>query len=503
MHKLYYYLILIILLISPVTTAAIPLSSYNPSLTPDTDPPEWDDGRFSGQIYRLFSQETGSISGTITLGKKAARGAFSATWAIATTTGTAHGIFNKKLIMGILKDDSTPTPIIGRLTITPCSLTMILWTPLKGIYTIYSHYDASFLYPPTGPFDIGVKSYHLIDKSRPENFTENDPDDYREMMIQLWYPRSTTNISHEAIPAPYMDPITFQWLKARSPIPLITIPDHAYQYVHPHGSIEPPIDTTDGPFPIIIFSHGYDGVYQIYTSLIEDLVSHGYIVASINHPYIAGVTVFPDNRTINVSIIPSDPEEQEAWHKLGLRSMVEDAKYVLDVLTEMNTTDPFFTGSFDLNHIGMYGHSFGGSATTICCYEDTRFNAGLTLDGFSSPESIPGGLSTPFLMMVTEDRYTNDTTLDDIWENLTGSAYLVGIKGSEHYSYTDVGILLKHLLPLIPPKLLGFGTIDQKRMINITVSLERTFFDVYLRGKNPDMLTNLLNYYSEIDYKEK
>ena len=157
----------------------------------------------------------------------------------------------------------------------------------------------------------------------------------------------------------------------------------------------------------------------------------------------------------------------------------------------------------DLTHVGMYGHSFGGGATAICCYEDTRFKAGLTLDGFSSPESISGGLATPFLMMVTQNRYNNDTILDLIWQNLTGTAFLVGIKGSQHYSYTDVGILLQHLLPLIPPNILGFGTIDQKRMVNITITLERAFFDVYLQQKNPDILTQALTTYPEISYKEK
>jgi dienelactone hydrolase len=493
---------LFLILLSPLT-AAYPLSEVSAeTFANSSNTPEWYDGHFNGQFYRLFPASNGTISGTITLGKSSFRGTFSANWMLENTTGTAKGIFNKKIILGIIQE-TTAFPFIGHLTVSPCSLTAIIWIPLKGVFSIYSHYDASFLYPPAGPFQIGVKNYHLIDESRLENFTENDPNDVREMMVQIWYPLSTLNASHEYPTTSYMDAITFQWLKRRSPIPLVTIPDHAYQYVLPHGVVNPPIDTVHSPFPVIIFSHGYDGVYQIYTSLIEDLVSHGYIIVSINHPYIAGVTVFPDNRTVNVSVIPSDPTEREAWLTLGYRSVIEDAKFVLDVITEMNSSDPFFDGSFDLNHVGMYGHSFGGGATAGCCYEDTRFDAGLTLDGFSSADSIAGGLSTPMCMLVTGERFLNDSTLDDIWNNLTGNAYLVGIKGSQHYSYTDIGILLQHLLPLIPPNILGFGTIDQKRMINITVSIERAFFDVYLRGESPDVLISLLNQYSEIDFKQK
>ncbi|MDP0971948.1 hypothetical protein Q6294_33985, partial [Klebsiella pneumoniae] len=61
---------------------------------------------------------------------------------------------------------------------------------------------------------------YLIDASRPENFT-TDPADVREMMIQLWYPIETVD---EGTRAEYMDYPTFQWLKGRSPIPLVTIP---------------------------------------------------------------------------------------------------------------------------------------------------------------------------------------------------------------------------------------------------------------------------------------
>ncbi len=502
MRKLITLSIISLFLLTPLLGIAAPLPEQQTSIQLTTPDPEWNDGHFTGQIHKTISSENGTITGTLNLGRKSTRGTFTATWTINNQSGNANGIFNNKFILGTLQD-TTSLPFIGYLTITPCSLTILLWAPLKGLYTVYAHYDASFLYPPTGPYDIGVQTYHFIDESRPENFTENDPDDLREMMVQLWYPISTNNASHQFEKYLYMDYITFEWLKGRSPIPLITIPNHAYQYVNPYSVQNPPIETNEGPFPVIIFSHGYDGVYQIYTSLIEDLVSHGYVIASINHPYIAGVTVFPDNRTIPVSQIPTDPEEAEAWRTLGLRSVVEDAKYVLNILTDWNATDPFYQGTMDLNQVGMYGHSFGGGGTAICCYEDSRFKAGLTLDGFSSSESISGGLATPFLMMVTQDRYNNDTILDLIWENLTGNAYLVGIEGSQHYSYSDVGILLKHLLPLVPPTILGFGSIDQKRMVNITITLERAFFDVYLKQKNPDILTQALTTYPEISYKEK
>ncbi|MBU0498042.1 MAG: hypothetical protein KKC68_06070 [Candidatus Thermoplasmatota archaeon] len=490
----------ILIILSPLSTAwIVPTEDTNNNSLRHTIP-DWYDGHFAGQLINILTSEKSNIQGTITLGRTNVRGIFTAYYTDSNNSEFIEGIFTQRFLFGSIHKDSTKSPFFGKLTIEPCSISATIWAPLKGIFQLYSHYDASFLYPLTGPFNIGVNEHHLIDLSRPENFTA-DPDDYREMMLRLWYPVEKKNFSYGL--ADYMDTITFQWLKGRSPIPLITIPNTAYKYIQLHGRTNPPIDKTHGPYPVIIFSHGYDGVYQIYSSLIEDLVSNGYIVASINHPFIAGVTVFPDNRTITVSSIPSDPEEQAAWLEMGRRAIIEDAKFVLDFLTDLNNTNPEVLGTFDLSHVGMYGHSFGGGGTAICCYEDSRFTAGLTLDGFFSANEISGGLSTPFLMMVTGDRFMNDTSLNLIWANLTNEAFLVGITGAQHYSFTDVGILLDHLLPLAPSRLLGFGTIDQKRMINITISVERAFFDVFLKNASPDILTTVLNTFSEINYIEK
>ena len=45
-----------------------------------------------------------------------------------------------------------------------------------------------FRFPhPTGHHGIGTVTYHWVDADRPEAFTA-DPDDRRELMVQLWYP---------------------------------------------------------------------------------------------------------------------------------------------------------------------------------------------------------------------------------------------------------------------------------------------------------------------------
>jgi len=298
-----------------------------------------------------------------------------------------------------------------------------------------------------------------------------------------------------------MDYSTFQWLKNRSPIPLITIPNNAYLFVRPHGRND--VTIAAGMFPIVVFSPGYDGVYQIYTSFIEDLVSHGFVVASINHPYVSGITVFPDGRTIGLAEVPTDPVVQSAFFNMSLRTIVGDAKFVLNTITEMNETDPIFWGHFDLSRVGMYGHSFGGANTAVCCFEDARFRAGLTLDGVFYQQFIPGNIIVPFLFMYAQERLANDSTIMYLWNHTTNDTFKMNILGSTHYAFTDVGVLLSHLLPLIPPKLLSFGSIAPKRMVNITRTYITVFFEMSLKGEPIETLLNLSSQFDEVQFEYK
>ena len=464
-------------------------------------PADWADGTFQGVWSNQKDETSGSLWGVLNQGRRATRGTFSGEWNTSegTEVGTLSGIFQGMLIVGqwLVTGADATTKMIGFLRLNETQFSARLFITGTGMMKISGVHDASFLPKLTGSYGVGVRTKHLIDASRPENFTA-DTTDVREMMVQLWYPIET---NFEGTRTTYMDYPTFQWLKGRSPIPLVTIPNDAYFFVRPHGRNDTTIAA--GLFPVVIFSPGYDGVYQIYTSFIEDLVSHGFVVASINHPYVSGITVFPDGRTVGLAEVPTDPVERSAFFNMSLRTIVQDAKFVVDTLTEMNATDPEFSGHFDLSNVGMYGHSFGGANTAVCCFEDSRFRAGLTLDGVFYLQFIPGNITVPFLFMYAESRLANDSTVTYMWNHSTDDTFMMSIAGSTHFAFTDVGVLLAHLVPLIPPRFLSFGSIPPKRMVNITRTYVTVFFEVTLKGQPLENLLNLSNQFDEVQFDYK
>ena len=445
----------------------------------------WTDGKFEGTI--TFGESSGSIIGVTNLGRSSIKGVFQSKINIDNITYETKGWFLEKIIFGIILKGFIRLPLIGRIEFRRSSFEADLFIPRGSIEAMYT---ASYLPPISGEYGIGVKEFHLIDEYREEILTE-DINDHREFMLKVWYP---TDYNVEGEWYSYMSEVMFKWLMGRSPIPLLGISDSAYNDVMPHCKVNVPISNDSVILPVVLFSHGLDGTIEIYSSFIEELVSRGYVVLSINHPYVAGVVEFPDGRTVYYQDFYSqaDPEYAEK----AFRTIIDDAKYSLDFIEMLNTSNGMFNNRLDVEHIGMFGHSFGGASTSVLCAEDDRVDCGLTLDGVSYEEFLPYGVTKPFFMM-TADGQLNSTGVEYIWDKEESDVYKMSIIGSTHYAFTDVGLLLSHMLPLIPQNLLNFGTIDSKLMVEIIRLFVLKFFDVYLKDEPVKEIIDLAEEFSK------
>lgn len=481
----------------PVYSSDMPHEEFHLGVPAPLDMPTWADGWFNGTLYR-GQEAVGTVEGYLAVGRRPTVGRFEGQWTEdGGDGGTLAGRFYGPLVVGGTADGGNGVrPLLGWLTRNDTHFHLRLFAPgvRGGISVQGTHYE-SFLPAPSGPYAIGTQTIHLVDESREEEFTE-ESGDFRELMVQLWYPAG----ERKGTRAPYMDPLTFDWLKHQAPLPLFMIPDHAYTFVHTHAFLE--TDAAPGSFPVLVFSHGYDGVQAIYTSFIEELVSHGFVVAAINHPYIAGITVFPDGRTVELAPVPDDPEQRDRYFQRAFRAVTGDIIFTLDYLTQCNDHHPLLRNHLNLEQAGVYGHSFGGGATAEVCVRDARFRAGAALDGFFRGAVVEEGMETPLLLMLAEGR-SGGSDIQSLWGGLNGPAYRAEVNGSAHYSYTDVGILLSHLAPLLPRGMLGFGSIDAQRLVFITNAFLRAFFQVHLQGAPVSTLLSLAEEFEEVWFAYK
>jgi dienelactone hydrolase len=278
------------------------------------------------------------------------------------------------------------------------ALTILLTTPLAAAPTLVN---------PSGPFGIGRMGYDWVDTARPDPISEK-PEAHREIMAYLWYPTSMKRADARGtfIPgAKQMDAVPeLQRVMSKefgANWPLIVsgeIFSHAVEQAPAVKNVR---------FPVVIFSHGMGGTGFEYTSLIEDTVSRGYVVAAIEHTGSARVVVFPDGRSVPFH----EDGPRMGMQGVGIDEGAADVRFALDRLTELNAGDAAklpLAGKLDLSRVAAMGHSAGAEYAARACQLDARFKACVDLDGgmvplAALPDSGDGGRMRQPLLLLEAD----------------------------------------------------------------------------------------------------
>lgn len=127
--------------------------------------------------------------------------------------------------------------------------------------------------------------------------------------------------------------------------------------------------------PLVVFSHGSFGTKDSNETLYRELASHGYVVCSLDHTYQCFSTKLSNGKTVRVSGVfikeiaadsPQDKPEQSLLHfEKWMNIRTGDINFVLDTVIEKvseENDELSVYGLIDISHIGMMGHSLGGSA---------------------------------------------------------------------------------------------------------------------------------------------
>jgi predicted dienelactone hydrolase len=334
--------------------------------------------------------------------------------------------------------------------------------------------------PPTGPERIGQVTTHLIDRSRADPWVASEK--VRELMVTVWYPARTVR-GHQR--ADWVTP----GVAAR-----INPPDTGFTLPVTHGYVGAP--PAAGRHPVILYSPGFGTERTTGTVLVEDLVSHGYVVVTIDHTHDASLVEFPDGRIAESAIEPpTSPEEEEKLLEKVIDVRVRDTRFVLDQLRKMP-----LARTMDLSRIGMFGASIGGTTAADVMLADRRVQAGINLDGSFIGPILDRNLKRPFLMFGSDSNGEQDETWTATWDRLRGPRYWLEIEGAAHLSFTD----FQSLLPQIglPPDQIEpvIGTIDAQRSVAIQRTYIRAFFDRHLRHRGGNLLDRPSPRYPEITF---
>ncbi len=366
---------------------------------------------------------------------------------------------------------------------------------------------------PSGTFGIGRIGYEWIDFSRPDAYS-TDPQAHRDLMVYLWYPspRGDTEEAGRYLPGadamdadPNLQPHMKEEFEAAWPLIVSG-------KIRPHASDNAPVATTPRKFPIVLLSHGLGGTGFEYTSLIEELVSRGYVVAAVEHTYTALAVAFPNGRIVpfHQETLPSDLSPDERFKRMmasvgiGISTGASDLIFVLNRLEKMNEAGPrhfLLSGRLDLKNVAAMGHSAGADFATRACQLDERIKACVSLDGGMPPVSafpeFPDGkwFQQPVLLLevdhsgerkpFSEMQYT--VYLKEMEAELNRcpmGSYHVILKapGLHHGSFSDYRLLAAQGRAL--------ETQTALHNLRLTQSFTLAFLDRYLKQAKEPLLDN-------------
>jgi dienelactone hydrolase len=355
-----------------------------------------------------------------------------------------------------------------------------------------------YLPEPTGPYPAGATSVWLTDTSRPDPWVSGV--NVRELMVSLWYPA----VPSDGRRARYMTPaeselqLTSRDITGVPPDALSAVETHAVSDARPAG--------VQSSLPLVVLSPGFTNSRSTLTALAEDLASHGYVVAGIDHTYESHATAFPDGRV--TTCLARGALRRDRGEKVAA-GRAADVSFVLGELTGPHPAWPG-AGLIDPSQMGMAGHSAGGAAAIAAMLADPRIRAGIDMDG-ATAASIPGeGLARPFLFLGKQSNYTPGSgiitspdgkhmkgavlTWERDWDLLTGWKRWLVVAGAVHASFTDLALLADQVGIDIGAGLSGARSLD------ITRAYVRAFFDQHLRGRPQALLDQPSPRYPEVTF---
>ena len=235
-----------------------------------------------------------------------------------------------------------------------------------------------------GPYPVGSTSLDLVDTSRPTMANGDVPaSGERSLPTEVWYPAAAA--SRDAQPA-----------------------------------------TDGGPYPLIVWAHGFSSLPQLTASLLSHLASHGYVVAA---------PAFPLTRLR----APGGTTFTDTWNQ------DEDISFVIDEMVSLDDTLPL-SRAIDGDRVGLAGHSGGSFTTLLSLYgddNDERIDAAIAISAsacFLEPSSFERSDAPVMFIVGTADRLFSIDGLRYAFDNEEPPRYWVNIRDGNHIRSTGVDL---------------------------------------------------------------
>jgi len=380
------------------------------------------------------------------------------------------------------------------------SLLLVMWR---------EHKTAIVLPVPTGPFAVGRTTYAWTNEARTDELAPS-PGSKRLVLAWVWYPAAR---SSRAVAADYLPPPWRTALAQHNGVLMSSFFKHDLTMVQTHSVSDVPVSVERRTYPVVLLRAGGGALTTDFTTLAEDLASHGFFVVGFDAPYRSIIAVLPDGSVVTRS--PSANVENASGNLADpvvgklLAMWTSDTAFVVDRLQRLNqdSTDKL-SGRMDFHRLGMFGHSFGGATALEFCRQDSRCRAAHDMDGIPFGRVVREGLGEPGMFLLSDhsgemadpESHQVLAEIQSIYDRLPNGRLYVVIDRANHFSFSDQ-ILLNSPAAFQLMRLSGIGGLDGRRGLAVSADYVQQFFEVQLNGAPLSSLISLAGKYPEVQIK--
>lgn len=369
----------------------------------------------------------------------------------------------------LLRTNNDPNPLLFQDTNT-AGLS-------QRFYRTFTNHLLTSLPKPTGPFAVGTFSRILTDSTRSNRYGLKTNSSF---MSTFWYPVESPRAG--SLPGAYADRAVaadgafysfWSWSKAWTNV-LPQCVAHAVPGL--------PLAPGTNRLPVILHSHGWTCDRTLNSHNAEELASHGYVVAAVDHED-RHATVFPNE--LGVRYVPPSWSRPAGAVAALFRSRTNDLECLLQALGQMEADDGLLAGRLDLDRIGLMGFSMGGGAAAETARLDGRVKCVALLDAYIDFTHYPGlnsqALPRPLLAMNSTIPHPvlGEFSAENqrLFTLATKNAIWLKIANTSHFAFCDCAWTVDM-------------TSDSRRGALAIDACLVWFFDTYLKGETPLFPTN-------------
>src|SRR5258708_131507 len=238
---------------------------------------------------------------------------------------------------------------------------------------------------PTGSDKVGRRLLYWTDESRAD---PGSPNGHRELAVWIYYPASPKKGAAHAQGLRGKGADAF-WSSFVTSYPDAVQNGKTYpgRDIATHAYADAPLKSGLRSYQVALFARGPAMNVLQYASLLEDLASRGYIVVAVDPTYYTGFGVLSDGRVPEDRIAPTAVNGANGMDRVvQARSIiVDDLNFTLRQLAKLAADAGPFRSRLELQHVGVLGHSIGGSVAVHVAEENSSVAVAVDIEGTPAP----------------------------------------------------------------------------------------------------------------------